>query len=326
MKKLFPRTLAILLAAGCLMGAGNGTAESGNIAAASDEAATLVQTATPVVAVTTDEDVEEDTALPAGTETVVPVLLYHHLAEDMSGGGMTVTTAQFTDQLNALKLAGYNTITTVDLIAYVDEGVALPENPVWITFDDGYESNLSIGAPLLAARDMQATLFAIGVTDGATTYRDTDTAITPHYAYTDVNPWITQGTMELQSHGYDIHQMLELDGEDSSMGAIMLPNESLFDYIDRITADVSRSITDIEAATNVKVTALAYPYGKHNGVTEGIMQQLGLRITTTVEEVANVVIVGDATSLYAMGRQFVTDDQSGADLIVAIREKVAQAS
>ncbi|MFR8334172.1 MAG: polysaccharide deacetylase family protein [Oscillospiraceae bacterium] len=48
-----------------------------------------------------------------------------------------------------------------DLQNYVELGQELPEKPVLITFDDGYESNYMHFYPLLQKYQMKATIFPI---------------------------------------------------------------------------------------------------------------------------------------------------------------------
>jgi peptidoglycan/xylan/chitin deacetylase (PgdA/CDA1 family) len=64
--------------------------------------------------------------------------MYHHIAEEVKDKGTTVTPETFEKQMAALKANGYNTILCKDLVDYVYQGKELPQNPILITFDDGY--------------------------------------------------------------------------------------------------------------------------------------------------------------------------------------------
>ena len=66
----------------------------------------------------------------------VPVLMYHHI--DQEGNDSTaMTPALFEAQIAALAQAGYTAVFPDDLAAYVNQGKALPDKPIVITFDDG---------------------------------------------------------------------------------------------------------------------------------------------------------------------------------------------
>ena len=74
-------------------------------------------------------------------EITLPIAMYHHiLKEDGRLNKYTISPEEFKGDLQYLKEQGYQFILMQDLIDYVYQGVALPEKPVMITFDDGYES------------------------------------------------------------------------------------------------------------------------------------------------------------------------------------------
>ncbi len=95
----------------------------------------------------------------------IPVLLYHHVSEDKRDlPRLTVTPAEFERQLALLKHAGFQTISPQQLLAYMrQEPVVLPEKPVLITLDDGYEDNYVNAFPILKQFDFSAVIFMVGV-------------------------------------------------------------------------------------------------------------------------------------------------------------------
>ena len=96
--------------------------------------------------------------------------MYHHLDDEVTNSSV-ITPERFEEHLAALKDAGFNAITLHQLAAYVEKGEELPDNPVVITFDDGYSSNYELAYPLLKKYDMAATINVIGVSVGAEIYR-----------------------------------------------------------------------------------------------------------------------------------------------------------
>ena len=71
----------------------------------------------------------------------VPVLNYHQV-EVKDGNPLTLHPEQFEAQMAYLKEEGYTTVTIDELMDACENGAALPEKPVVITFDDGYVSRL----------------------------------------------------------------------------------------------------------------------------------------------------------------------------------------
>jgi peptidoglycan/xylan/chitin deacetylase (PgdA/CDA1 family) len=135
----------------------------------------------------------------------VPILMYHHISKDVKDKDTTVTPQHFRSQLTALKESGYNTILCKDLIAYVNQGIELPENPVLITFDDGYTSVYQYAYPILKELGMKATTSIIGISVGKNKYKDTDIEIIPHFDYNKAREMYLSGVMDIQSHSFNMH-------------------------------------------------------------------------------------------------------------------------
>ena len=86
----------------------------------------------------------------AAEPVALPILMYHHISKAADQCGKHVISPQTLEgDLQYLADNGYTAVTTADLIAYVDQGKALPEKPVMITFDDGQLSVLEYALPLL---------------------------------------------------------------------------------------------------------------------------------------------------------------------------------
>ena len=128
--------------------------------------------------------------------TQVPILMYHHLSEDVTNSEM-VSPEQFEVQIRALSEAGYTGVSFDELQAYVLRGEPLPEKPVVITFDDGYRSNYTLAYPILQKYGMKATIFAIGVSFGTDHYKDTDYAITPHFGAAEAAEMTASGLISI---------------------------------------------------------------------------------------------------------------------------------
>lgn len=99
-----------------------------------------------------------------GPCAIVPVLTYHHVqpeetAQQRGQQALTVYTPTFIAHLQYLKDRNYRVISPQQLIEFFDGGLALPPNPVLITFDDGYDDFASDAAPALRKANLGATLF-----------------------------------------------------------------------------------------------------------------------------------------------------------------------
>jgi peptidoglycan/xylan/chitin deacetylase (PgdA/CDA1 family) len=92
--------------------------------------------------------------------------MYHYIrvnpvATDRMGFVLSVTPADFEEQIRFLWSHGYNSVTLTDVREYVRNGKALPRNPVAITFDDGYDDAYTAALPVLQRYHMTATFYII---------------------------------------------------------------------------------------------------------------------------------------------------------------------
>ena len=247
---------------------------------------------------------------PQDKDAQVPILMYHHLAQEGDNASVMSITA-FEAQIKALAEAGYTAVTFDELQSFVNNGGSLPEKPVVITFDDGYTSNYEAAWPILEKYGMKATIFVIGVSVGKDTYKDTDHAMTPHFSFAQAQEMIDSGVISIQSHTYDMHQWPPFESGSAVRENILpLPGEAEADYVAALTADITRSRQEIEAATGETVDVLAYPTGVYSDLTQATLQQLGVEVTLTTNPGVNTIVRGLPQSLLALKRFGMNDTVS----------------
>ena len=179
------------------------------------------------------------TACAPRTETAdVAILMYHAFTENEADTGSLYTpVSDFARQLSALRDAGYTSVGYADLIEFVSGDGKLPEKPLLITIDDGYQNNLDLAAPLLEKYGFCANIAVIGVSIGRTTYKDTDIPITPHFSLEDARPWVARGVLTVTTHSYDMHQVTAVDGAGCRRGVLQMRGEAEPDYIAALTQE-----------------------------------------------------------------------------------------
>lgn len=238
----------------------------------------------------------------------LPVLMYHGIARE-SSGSLVISAKQFEAQIKALSEAGYTGVSVEQMTGYVDKGTELPEKPVLITFDDGYLNNYELAYPILKKYNMKATIFVIGVSVGKDTYKDTGNAITPHFNFDQAKEMVASGLIDIQSHTYDMHQWADFEKNKNNARITMLPlkGEREAGYIENFKEDITLSQREIMSATGHEVTALAYPTGKYNDLTEVLLSRLNIRATFTTEAGSNTLIKGLPQCMRAMKRYAPTE-------------------
>ncbi len=92
--------------------------------------------------------------------TGVPVLNYHQVNNKFHTV-LTMKPENFEEQIQYLSESGYHSITLEQFSQYMSGEGDLPDKPVLITFDDGYEDNYEYAYPILKKYNMIATFFLI---------------------------------------------------------------------------------------------------------------------------------------------------------------------
>ncbi len=246
----------------------------------------------------------------------LPILMYHDIS--YKEGDVSVTPEKFSEHMRALKDNGYTTVNFDEVYAYVMNNAPLPEKSVMITFDDGYLSNYENAYPILKENEMSAVVFAVGVTTGKTTYKDTGKEINPHYTYEQGREMFDSGVIRTQSHTYDMHNVEELDTIYRE-GASKLRGESDSEFARIFFDDITKSKEKIEQNIGNGVIALSYPHGIHSPLTDVVAKNAGYHASVTVEEGKNQLVKGVPQCLYSLKRFGVYQDMSGDDLIEKIK-------
>ena len=267
-------------------------------------------------------EVLQATALP--DETVsrdVPVLMWHNLAEE-SSGDMTISVDTFRAQIEVLHEAGFKTVSLQQLYDYVHFGTELPEKPIVLTFDDGYFSNYEYAFPILQEYDMQATIFAIGVSVGKDTYKDTDHAMTPHFGADEAREMVDSGLISVQSHTFDMHQWPPFEDGNAQVRETLLPfdGEADADYEAAVEADFAESRELLESITGQPVNALAFPEGAYVTLTQDALRSAGAELTFTTVRAVNTVVKGLPQSLCAMPRFGMTESTDMTALVAELEQ------
>ncbi|MEA3337324.1 MAG: polysaccharide deacetylase family protein [Chloroflexota bacterium] len=134
----------------------------------------ISQTATRQTIPPTDTPIPTETPAPPLMPTpdgfrrqvTLPILMYHYVSDPPAGADryrrdLSVSPAQFEQQLAFLKSKGYQSINLYDLFDHLTRGQSLPEKPVILTFDDGYLDNYQNVFPLLQEHGFSGTFFVI---------------------------------------------------------------------------------------------------------------------------------------------------------------------
>lgn len=246
-------------------------------------------------------------------EIEVMVLMYHDIATYAAADNPWVVSADaFSNQMQLLAMGNYPVISFDDLIAFVDGKLDLPQRVILISFDDGYQSNLDLAAPVLEELSIPALISVLGVQLGQSTYRHTDIPELPFFHLEDTIPWVQAGVFSIGHHSYDMH-MLEYrePAETFRMGVLRREDETYETWRAAFTEDFLHLQTKLYETLGVPATIFAYPFGHHNEETENLLKELGIRVTLTSIEGINTVRQGEPQSLFALRRVNIEEHMVG---------------
>lgn len=232
----------------------------------------------------------------------LPILMYHHI-DTVGDSNVTISDELFQKQLDYLVENGYQTVTFDELTAYTNgDNVELPEKPVAIVFDDGYESNYIFAYPALKERGLNATICVIGSCVGKNTYKDTGVPMPQYLSGEQMREMSDSGVIAIGSHTYDMHQYKPLEVGIARESVTKLPGESDAEFIKNIREDYTINSDLIYACTGKETKIFAYPNGKYSLLSEKIIRSLGAKVTLTTTVGMNTVIKDNPESLYLLKR------------------------
>lgn len=198
----------------------------------------------------------------------VPILLYHHITtEEFSGGNeiSLISPKDFRLHMTAIKV-NFSPISLRQYYEYVmDETgeVTIPDNPIIVTFDDGYLSNYEIAYPILKELGIPATIFVVTNTvgeiggEGKVNYS--------HFTWEQAREMEESGLIEIQSHTAN---HTELAG---------LP-------VDKLVVELRKSKYAIEKNLGHECDMIAFPYGSYDETVENASRAAGYKLQARVDD------------------------------------------
>lgn len=229
----------------------------------------------------------------------LPIIMYHNITEsNAKAGKYTVTVEEFKADLEYIKEKGYSTVTVAEVTDYVNGKNILPDKPIMITFDDGFESFYTLGYPLLKQFSMKAVVSVIGsVTDKYSQINDHNINYS-NLTWAEINEMHKSGLVEFQNHSYNMHA-----SQNGQRKGISKKNgESEADYSKALTEDLEKAQELFNNNCGFEPTAVAYPYGAKSKTTLDIIKDCGFVCTLGCEEKTNIITVRDSECLYNLGR------------------------
>ena len=198
----------------------------------------------------------------------VPILLYHHITTESftpDEAVSLISPSDFRFHMTAIKVH----FTPISLRSYYDYvmcddgSIDLPDNPIIVTFDDGYLSNYEIAYPILKELEIPATIFVVTDTVGAVAGEGKVNH--SHFTWEQAKEMEASGLIEIQSHTVNHKRMTDL-----SYGEMV--------------RQLRKSKYDVERGLGRECDMIAYPYGDYNEGIRAAARKAGYKMQLLVDD------------------------------------------
>lgn len=210
--------------------------------------------ASPDISAIRAAEAESGPVRPPPAAIDIPILVYHHVVPDHAQGVLYVTPDGFERQLRYLRDNFYQSVSFTDLADCLEYGAPLPERPVILSFDDGWENQFQYGFPLLQKYGFSGTFFVVSG------YIDHQNFMTTDQLRTMMDAGMTIGCHSRT------HPTL------SSLGSAA-----------RLKDEVAGSKAWLEDHFGIAIDTFAYPYGAYSSAVIAAVKAAGFRTARTVD-------------------------------------------
>lgn len=197
----------------------------------------------------------------------IPILVYHQIAAAPPKGSpfrsLYVAPEAFARQMAWLKLLGYTGLSMSGLQPYLSGERA--GKVVGITFDDGYQNNLTHALPALLKQGFSSTCYAVSGLLGKTNVWDEGLGIaqTPLMNEAEIRQWVSAG-QEIGSHTRQHVNLLATDDSECRV-------------------EMALGKMELESAIGQPVRHFCYPYGQYESRHVAMAGELGFATATTTQ-------------------------------------------
>lgn len=246
----------------------------------------------------------------------LPILMYHQVSIDPEAlGPYTISPEMFEQDLIYLQSHGYTTVTVKELEAYANGTFTLPDKPVMLTFDDGYESLGAYVLPLLEQYKMHAVLSVVGEIMDIYTAEEDHHLSYSFFSWPGLKALNESEWVEIASHTYGMHW------EKERQGCAIMSGESQEAYRALLCEDIERQEGLFQQYLEERPAAFAYPFGHYCKESREILGEYGYHVLFTTDQKVNL-LTGNPAELLDLGRYNRASTLSCEQIFTKIRYKL----
>jgi peptidoglycan/xylan/chitin deacetylase (PgdA/CDA1 family) len=226
----------------------------------------------------------------------LPVIMYHNISEKSHLlGTYTVSPEVIESDIKYLLDNGYTTVSCEEVLSYCKGEGELPEKPIMLTVDDGFESFYAYMYPLLKKYGCKAVISPIGSCIDSFTEQEDHNLDYAYLTWEELKEMSDSGLVEIANHTYNLHS-----DDKGRIGCGRKRGEGDADYRAVLTGDIGKMQTKIKQFTAMDCTVFTYPYGKISDGSEEVLKELGFELVFTCngkvnylkQEESDIVVLG----------------------------------
>ena len=191
----------------------------------------------------------------------IPVLLYHDVQQqyEPDRAVITITPERFEEHIVTLLNNGYTPVSFEDIYNASQGNFVMPEKPVVISFDDGYDTNYNYAFPIIKNYGVKTTIFVVVRTVGQVVGGN------GHFTWEQAREMQQSGLVSIRSHTYSHYDLQTLD-EFSVLRELRL----------------SKYLVEKNLGTGCDI--LAFPFGSCNDKIVDLAHKAGYKVVARVGE------------------------------------------
>ena len=209
----------------------------------------------------------------------VPILMYHHIRNyndpnDKVGTNLSVPPENFKAQIDYLKNNGFTTITFREFLDFPTR--KLPDKPIILTFDDGYQDTYDVAFHNLKSNEQIGVFYIISGFLGR-----------PEFMTAPEVKEISDAGMEIGSHTIDHPDLTKLSAE-------------------KLSTELIESKSKLESIIGRTIVSFCYPAGQQNAAVDAAVANAGYKTATTT----NMAISSTSEEKFALSRLRINPEDS----------------
>jgi peptidoglycan/xylan/chitin deacetylase (PgdA/CDA1 family) len=193
----------------------------------------------------------------------IPILDYHKI-DNIAPTTNWVTIDMFNNHMEIIKNKGYTPIFLDDIYNIRFQNIKIPEHPIVIIFDDGYQNFYTYAYPILKKYGFKATNFLPTNYIGNKRHSNVEWETNMNERKNHVNHLIWS----------EIHEMID-DGFKFESHGVSHRDLTTLSNINEIEYEIFNSKYVIEKNLNIRVKFFCAPYNKYNSEIDKMIMEYG---------------------------------------------------